>query len=178
MEIIFCGANCIHKLKSQFCQNNESRYNVSSYKSNNLSIVYLRIYFITIRATVYEKKKSIINLATFYLVHRIKLCHVVMCNRPCHVTCLVTKVNKPGRPNFCDSWVQSGFQKFQRMLNKLESFTNFFDALIEENNWAEWEWDPVKQYKPEVVTQLWLILSIALCDELPGQYDSCQHSVQ
>ena len=83
------------------------QYNVSSYKSNNLFIVYLLIYFLIFPQSELlspkKTKQNIINLATFYLVHCVKLCHAVMCNRPCHVTCLVTTVNKPGRPNFCDS---------------------------------------------------------------------------
>ena len=37
----------------------------------------------------------------FYFVHCVsKLCRTVICNKPCHMTCSVTTVNKHGRQTY------------------------------------------------------------------------------
>ena len=63
-------------------------------------------------------------LAVFYVVHRAsKLCCAVICNKPCDVTCLVTKVSKHGRQTFVAV-------KFNQNFSIIKSF---IIAFIEEN---------------------------------------------
>ena len=71
-EIYFVGMNCFRvtdELANRFCQNNEFSQNKYPNKSNNLSIIYLCVYFSTTGASVSE------NMHNY-------ACNVLLCTPP------------------------------------------------------------------------------------------------